>query len=295
MSAGSFLLKILPAQSFLKLRKLYHKILHLIYPKLSEEKFRQILNEKIGLKKGDVVFIHSSLENLNPGFSEFSLIDILLEIVGDQGTLVFPCWHFDYRAEDYLKKDELFDVKKSPTVMGFLPGLACRYEKSFRSLHPTSSCVAIGKYAEEITRDHHKTIYPCDENSPFCKIVNYFGKIIGLGVSTYNLSFVHSAEDIMKSEFPVKTRTDEVFEGKVRDYDGNIISVKTRAAHCQVKYNNIQRYVKKYIPAEICEDFKVNGTKYFKADASKLLEKMTQLAKQGITIYTSKAIERNEP
>ena len=294
MPAGRFLLKILSEKSFLKARKLYHKFLHCIYPKLSEKKFRQILTEKIGLKKGDVVFIHSSLENLNPGFSEFLIIDILLDIVGEEGTLVFPCWHFDYRAEDYLKKDELFDVKKSPTVMGFLPGLACRYEDAYRSLHPTSSCIAIGKYAQEITGDHHKTIYPCDENSPFCKIINYNGKIIGLGVSTYNLSFVHCAEDIMKYEFPVKTRTDEVFEGKVRDYNGNIISVKTKAAHSQVKYNTIQRYVKKHVPAEICEDFKVNGIKFFRADAAKLLEKMTELAKQDITIYTSKAIERNK-
>jgi len=294
MSLGSILLKILPENYFKKARKLYHRILHLLYPKLSKEKFRFILTDKLGVGKGDVVFIHSSLENLNPGFSEFSIIDILLDIVGAEGTLVFPCWHFDYRAEEYLKKDELFDVKKSPTVMGFLPGLACRYENSRRSLHPTNSCVAIGKYAEEITRHHHKTIYPCDENSPFYRIINYNGKIIGLGVSTYNLSFVHCAEDILKTGFPVKTRTDEVFEGKVRDYDGNIISVKTKAAHLQVRHNNIQRFVKKYIPAEICEDFKVNGTKFFRADAAKLLEKMMELAKQDITIYTSKAVERNK-
>ena len=294
MSVGSILLKVLPEKYFIKARRLYHKILHVFYPKLSEEKFRSILTSKLGLGKGDVVFIHSSLENLNPGFSEFSIIDTILDIVGDEGTLVFPCWHFDYRAEEYLKKDVLFDVKKSPTVMGFIPGLACRYENSRRSLHPTNSCVAIGKYAEEITQDHHKSIYPCDENSPFYRVINYGGKIIGLGVSTYNLSFVHCAEDIMKTEFPVKTRTDQVFEGRVRDYGGNMISVKTKAAHLQVKYNNIQRFVKKYIPAKICEDYKVNGTKFFRADAAKLLEKMIELAKKDITIYTSKAGERNQ-
>jgi aminoglycoside 3-N-acetyltransferase len=294
MSLGSILLKILPENYFLKARKLYHRILHLRYPKLSEEKFRSILTDMLGVGKGDVVFIHSSFENLNPGFSAFSIIDILLDIVGAEGTLVFPCWHFDYRAEEYLKNDELFDVQKSPTVMGFLPGLACRYENSRRSLHPTNSCIAIGKYAEEITRDHHKTIYPCDENSPFYRIINYHGKIIGLGVSTYNLSFVHCAEDIMKTDFPVKTRTDQVFEGVVRDYGGNIIHVKTKAAHVQVKHNNIQRFVKKYIPRQICYDFKINGTKFFKANAAKLLDKMMELAKQDVTIYTSKAVERNK-
>lgn len=294
MSLGSLLLKILPVKYFKKARRLYHGLLHILYPKLSEEKFRSILTDNLGLGKGDVVFIHSSLENLNLGFSEFSIIDIILDIVGDEGSLVFPCWHFDYRAEEYLTKNELFDVRKSPTVMGFLPGLACRYENSRRSLHPINSCVAIGKYAEEITQDHHKSIYPCDVNSPFYKVINYGGKIVGLGVSTYNLSFVHCAEDIMKTEFPVKTRTDKVFEGKVRDYDGTVISVKTKAANLQVKYNNIQRFVKKYIPAEICEDFKVNGTKFFRADAAKLLEKMIELARKDITIYTSKATERNK-
>ncbi len=288
MDVGRFLLKILPEDHFRRIRKIYHRFLFSVYPKLSEEDFRYILTKKLGITNGDVVFVHSSVENLNPGFSMYAIIDILLDIVGDEGTLVFPCWHFDYRAEDYLRKDEVFDVRKSLTVMGFLPWLACRYQDALRSLHPTNSCVAIGKYAEEITSEHHTSIYPCGEKSPFYKIVNYGGKIIGLGVSTYNLSFVHCVEDTMLSEFPVKTRTDEIFDGKVRDYSGNIITVKTKAAHQQIKYNNIQQFIKKHVSPDICQDFKVNGTKYFTADAKKLFVRMEELARQNITIYTSK-------
>ena len=290
MSIGSIVLKFLPVDEFKRIRKLYHKFKWLWYPKLSEEKFKLILTQDLGVREGSVVFIHSAIDNLNLDFPFYRVLPLLLETIGKEGTLVFPCWQLTERAEEYLKrKDALFDVKKTPTVLGIIPEFARRYPNAQRSLHPTSSVVAIGKYATEITKDHILSELPCDENSPLYKLIKYNSVIIGLGVSTYNLSFVHCIEDSMKKKFPIKTLTDEVFETRVRNKNGEIVIVKTKAAHVQIKHRNIQKYIKENIPPEICKDLYIHGAKYFTAKPKELFEKMGILADKGITIYTQEA------
>jgi aminoglycoside N3'-acetyltransferase len=293
MPLVEFLSRRLSPRVFGNLKWIYYKTFYLWHPRLTEKKFRQIVAHDLGVKNGSVVFIHSAVDKLNLAFPFHQILPILLEIVGDEGTLVFPCWQFDYRAEDYLKKNEIFDVRKTPTVMGILPEFARRYKNAQRSMYPTDSVVAIGKYAYEITYDHINSKLPSDEHSPFHKIMNYNGIIIGLGVSTYNLSFVHCVEDVMKNKFPVKTLTDEIFEARVRDPNGEIHIVKARAPHSQIKYREIEKYMKKNIPPDICRDMKINGVKYFTANSCELFKKMELLAYKGITIYTEEASVRN--
>jgi aminoglycoside 3-N-acetyltransferase len=294
MSAGKFLYRILSPEDFRKARKIYHSIMHWLYPKLTENKFREMLTHELGVKEGMTVFIHSAADNLNLAFPFYRILPILQETVGKDGTLAFPCWHFNYRAEEYLRKEEVFDVKRSPTVMGLLPELARRMKGAHRSLHPVNSVVAIGKHAFELTKDHINSVYPDDENSPFYRVLKFDGIIIGLGVSTGHLSFVHCIEDVMKEKFPLKTRTDEVYASLVRDETGNMIEVKTKAAHIQIQHRDIERYMRKHISSDICRDIKMNGTKFFVADARQLFDKMHELASQGITIYTEKAKLRNK-
>jgi aminoglycoside N3'-acetyltransferase len=294
MSAGKILLKILKPNNFRKARKFYLAFKHRLYPKLTEEQFSYLLRNRLGLKQGMTVFVHSAADNLNLAFPFYRVLPILQDVVGKEGTLLFPCWHFNYRAEEYLKKGGLFDVKRSPSVMGLLPELARRMKDARRSLHPVNSVVALGTHAEELTRDHINSVYPDDENSPFYRIVNYGGIIIGLGVSTEHMSFVHCVEDIMKERFPVKTRTDELYTSRVRDEKGSIMEVMVKAAHQQIRLRNIEAYIRKNIPPSICRDFRINGTKYFVADAANLFDKMHELALKGITIYTPKADIMNE-
>jgi aminoglycoside 3-N-acetyltransferase len=138
---------------------------------------------------------------LNIDFSPFKVLQILIDLVGPEGTLIFPAWHFNYRAEDYLKKENIFDVKLSPTVMGLLPELARRHSSAFRSAHPTTSIVAIGKYAKELTEDHEKSIYPCGEMSPYYKMMKYDAIIVGLGVTSHFVSFVHCPKMFFPKNF----------------------------------------------------------------------------------------------
>jgi aminoglycoside 3-N-acetyltransferase len=167
-----------------------------------------------------------------------------------------------------------------------LPEIARMEEDAFRSLHPTNSVVAIGKYARELTQYHQETIYPCGEKSPFYEITKYNGIIIGLGVSVDRLSFVHTVEDVMKEEFPLKTRTDKVYECRVIDKYGNSTLVKTLVASKEIKDRNVKRFMKLYIPKDICKHLTYKGVSFFMADSKRLFEEMVILVKEGKTIYS---------
>ncbi len=285
MLIQNLLKKYFPRSIYLKIKSNYRKLKFKLHRKISENEFKNILINQIGIKKGSMVFVHSSMDNLFLNFPYNKVIDILLEVVGEEGTLLFPTTHFHERAEEWVNRGEVFDVRKTPSAMGMISELARRKRNAVRSLHPTNSIVAIGKEAVALTNEHHLSVYPCGEQSPFYKLINYNALVIGLGVGTVNLSFVHTVEDVMKDKFPVTTRKSDVFSTKVKDYDGNIVNVNTLVGHPDTGPRDVEGFVKKYIPKDICIDFKYKGIKFFKANSKELFSQMVNLAEKGITIY----------
>lgn len=293
MGIKKLIFKVLPVGVFISLRTMYRRILKKIYKPLSEQDFKDILHDRLGVREGSVLFIHSSIDALNIQFSVYRLFEILLESVGDSGTLVFPAWHFTYRAEDYLAKDLVFDVKRSPSVLGLLSEIARRYPSAVRSIHPINSIVAIGRNADDIVGEHGESIYPCDESSPYYKMMKYKGIIIGIGVDTNFISFVHCPEDVLKSKFPIKTRLDKVYDAKVKMPDGSVKIVKTLVAHPQIKNNDITAFMNKYVNKSVCENFRIRGNRFFVAHSQELFDTMVALSKENKTIYSDKAVIRN--
>ena len=285
MIISKLLYKVVSKKSFSKIRYAYYTYRKSLYKPLSEERLRKLLTQRLGIKNGSVVFIHSSMDFINTEVPAERILEILLEIVGDEGTLVFPCWQFNYRAEDYFKKDKIFDIENSRTVMGVLPEIARQHPKALRSIHPINSILAIGKHAEELICDHHTSIYPCGEMSPYYKMMKYNAIIVGVGVSCHYLSFVHCPEDVLKEKFPLKTRTDEVFTGKVKLKDGEIITVNTLVAHANITNRNLPGFVRKYLNKSCFEQFTIRGSSFFRADSKSLFARIVELAETGITIY----------
>ena len=93
---------------------------------LSEAAFCRILTVELGLGCGDIVFVHSSIDRLNLAFPFFKVLGILRQIVGEQGTLLFPASQLTERPETWLAKGEVFDLRRSTTPMGIVPELARR-------------------------------------------------------------------------------------------------------------------------------------------------------------------------
>lgn len=283
---------LLPEKTFAYIKQRYRKLRFENSRKISEIEFRNILINNLGLRSGSVVFIHSSINNLLIDFPFSRILEILKDIVGSEGTLLFPTYQINIRAEEHLENDPVFNVKRSPTTMGLLPELARRMKNSNRSMHPFNSVTAIGKLSYELVHEHHMSIYPCGIKSPFYKITAYDGIIIGIGVTfQQSLSFIHCVEDILQDKFPVKTRAEKVYNARVIDHQNNEIIVKTLVPHQRIGYRDIKGYFNKHIPKAICTNKKIAGMDFFIAKSNELYVKMEELALKNITIYTSKAYE----
>src|ERR1041385_1000170 len=257
-------------------------------PVLTETQLSQILVDQLGVSKGDTVFVHSSIDQLNLGFPFYRVLTLMEELIGAGGTLLFPTYP-RLSSHEFLRRGEVFDIRKTPSYTGILSEVARRKANAIRSLHPTKSVCALGPAAEELTRDHHKSPYPYDACSPYYRITEFDGKIVGLGVSTANLSFVHCVDDALKQDFPVQPYHPQLFAATCIDAAGNKLIVETYAHDLKKMNHNIPRFMKTHVSSEACVDLNLGGMKFFRADARKLFDEMCGLAVTEKTIYPRSA------
>lgn len=253
-------------------------------PKLSKEDLENIFRNKLDLKSGDISFVHSSLDRLNLDFPSFQVLDILLDIVGPDGTLIFPTYP-KLTSYKFLKSGEIFDQRRTPSYMGILSEFARRHSKALRSLHPTKSVAAIGKHAEEITNSHHLSIYPYDKNSPYYKAYELNSKAIGIGIKTTFYSAVHVLDDLYLDKLPFNPYVDELFETKCRNKDKEELIVKTYAHDMNKMHFKLPKFFDSQIDKSICEDINIDGMEFFRADLTKTIDEMKKLLDKGISIY----------
>jgi len=165
---------------------------------------------EIGLNKGDVVLIRASLGavgRITGGAQTF--IDALLEVLGDEGTIV----SLAFTSGSFLqkpKKEEAFHRLKE-SYAGALPNEMIKRSDSFRSKHPLCSYVAIGKFAKEITEQHGHSS-PAYE--PIRKIIEYQGKnlLVGCVESSPGFTTTHLAEqDLGMLKIPIFSRFIKIY------------------------------------------------------------------------------------
>lgn len=255
-------------------------------PQLSRDELLSILRDKLNVKKGDTLFIHSSMRNLYLDFDKKEILGVLQEAVGEMGTLAFPCWQFNVRAEDYIREnDPVFDIRNSPSAMGKIPDELRQDPSASRSFHPTNSVVARGPNARRLTEGHETGIYPCGEQSPFFKLIELNAKIIGIGVTVDNLTFVHTVEDTSKGTFPIKTRNDEVYPCNCVDANGQIQVIRTLVASTAIQQRNVFGLFKQYVPSSMYRYCKVKNMDFFSLDAPAGFARLKELAGENKTIY----------
>jgi aminoglycoside N3'-acetyltransferase len=107
------------------------------------------LIERLGLGHGDSVLVSSDLRRIasraaknKERFKPDAFIDGLLEIIGAEGTLLFPTYNWDFR------KGVAFDWKTSPCMTGALGKAALARADFTRTVHPIYSFAVCGRDAE---------------------------------------------------------------------------------------------------------------------------------------------------
>ena len=255
---------------------------------------RDLIN--LDIIEGDCILLHSSLKSI--GYVEDgakTVIDALVEVISSSGTLVIPTYPvIGTMLNTCLKKDYIFDMKKTPTTIGAIPSAFLKYEGVIQSIHPTHSMSAIGKYAKMVTESHHIGNETYGKNSPWAKIVELNGKIIGIGISLAWHTIYHHVEDLMGDEFPIKVKLGQNYKIKCRTLQGALIEVEVNPLDSDVAKTRIEKnpFILRYF-TEIYENLglikyaKVGEANTWVVDAQKFCDVLIRLARLGITIYAT--------
>ncbi len=164
---------------------------------LTPGEFEGLLVE-LGVTPGATVVVHSSMDEIArrvPGMTPVRLVNLLQELLGSEGTLLMATFPFLGRQHDYLESHRSFDPRRTPSQVGLVTEIFRRMPGVIRSLHPTHSVAAWGKYAQDLTATHHLgTAF--GENSPLYKIQQVRGLVIGLGARLPRFSIMHVPEEL---------------------------------------------------------------------------------------------------
>jgi aminoglycoside 3-N-acetyltransferase len=184
---------------------------------ISEDRLRRRL-ASLGFVPGATVLLHSSMDAISyrvPTLNSAQLIALLQDMLGEEGTLLMPTLPFDGRQIDYARANKVFDVRRTPSRMGLLTEVFRRTPGVVRSLHPTHSVAAWGRRAEELVSEHHQgTAF--GERSPYFKLQEIGGVVMGLGVARYTV--IHVADEmeprahqylLSRDSFPMRVRVGE--------------------------------------------------------------------------------------
>lgn len=204
MTVESFIVivkKMLGIKDFSLLKKNIHKnIGKLIYHKRYTSDDLIFIMERMGMKKGSLVCIHSSMKEFyNYDGTVEELISKILESIGSEGTLMMPAFP-DYSL---LKEGYIFDLESDRTGAGYLAETFRKYPEVQRSINVLHSVCAIGPLAEYLLKDHHKGTDCWDTMSPWYRLCENDGLIFNLGMPrNYIGTFEHCVESILKYEHP---------------------------------------------------------------------------------------------
>lgn len=170
-----------------------------------------------GLQPGDTVLIHANciramvtLRRHGLPATPENVLRSLLQAVGENGTLLFPLFNFDFCS------GKPFDIRRTPSQMGALSEAARLFDGAVRTAHPIYSFAVIGKQAHLFQACQNRSGY--GEDSPFGLLRSLNGKIALLDVNDQGaMTFYHHIEEMNL----VNYRYFKDFSGQYFDNEGH--------------------------------------------------------------------------
>lgn len=249
--------------------------------------------KKIGIEKGDILLVHSSLSKI--GYVENGakdVVDALLEVVGENGHLLMPNSPNASFQLDYIQKLDFFDVAHSPSKLGVISEYFRLLPDAERSAHPTEPVSCIGPDCEYFVGHHFGNLTPYNKNSPFYRVAERQGKILYLGVTLDNAgTSLHTLEDAI-SDFKYPVYYPEEFEVKVRFENRTLRSMKTLVHNPeQSKKRKCDGLIPLFEEKGVLQKVKIGKANSLLVDAKGMFEVMLEeYQKNGVTMYTPKGI-----
>lgn len=175
--------------------------------------------DNLDIKKGDTIFISSDIKGLawesmehGEKFDADIFIDSILNKIGDDGTLIFPTYNWDFCS------GHCFDYYKTPCKTGVLGKKALKRKDFKRTKHPIYSCAVWGKDQEILCSIDFKSSFGSD--SIFAYMHKKKTKNILIDIDYKNcFTFAHYVEENVGG---VPYRYSKDFTGDYIDESGNV-------------------------------------------------------------------------
>ncbi len=171
--------------------------------------------KKVGIEAGDHIFVHSditvfgSLITTDRKYLLNSLVDSLKQVVGEDGTVIMPCFTYSFR------RNQVFDKEKTKSTVGVLTEFFRKSPGVERTGHPLFSCAVYGKN-KEFFLNVGKDSFGSD--SIFGRMQEKGGKILFLGAPFQRCTHIHYVEQF----YGIPYRYMETFKGETL-LDGKIV------------------------------------------------------------------------
>ena len=246
-------------------------------------KYKRLVNdfEKIGLKKGMVVMVHSSFKSL--GFDNGTpelVVKALKEVLTKEGTLLMPTLTYKTVSKD----NPYFSQCDTKSDVGMITETFRNMPETYRSINSIHSVAAWGMYAKEITENHIKDSITIGPNSPFKLMLKYDAKILMLGTGLKPNTFMHLVENENNLIYRTIKRR---FEVKIKTCDGEEFNK-------QVELPDMSNYEQRYDRVQkILDEKELNKGEVLKAetyliDANLLLKKTSNKLKEDKYYFVDK-------
>jgi aminoglycoside 3-N-acetyltransferase len=240
MSILDRLARALPPALKNRLKKSRNKLLFYYrerLPAVEKSALRQALY-KLGIRPGDVVFVHSSLDQMRAiRATPVQIIEILCEAVGTSGTIVMPTFPMTGTSQAYLEQHPVFDWRRTPSRAGLLTEIFRRMPGTERSLHPTHSVAARGAAAKWLTEGHERCEGPFDERSPFQKLFQMDALILSIGQFSA-MTFRHLADHLLQNKIPYAIYSDQPTNVRVIGKGGEAYDIFTKVHNPDLDCNH---------------------------------------------------------
>ena len=168
------------------------------------------------IQKGDCVYVVSDMLELAKVYKENGrrlvlddLIDKLQELVGEEGTLLFPAFNWDFC------KGITFDYKKTPGKTGALSKAALKRPDFARTAHPLYSFAVWGAKSAELLQNDSADAF--GYGTIFESLYHWNAKVLVIGVGALSgITYIHHVEQVVE----VPYRYNKEFTANYIDKDG---------------------------------------------------------------------------
>jgi aminoglycoside 3-N-acetyltransferase len=203
---------------------------------MSYIRLQEILHS-LGLKKGEILLVSSNIIRLlqtlkrNENISDPNfIIDILKNLIGDDGTLLFPTYNWDFC------KGALFDYYNTPSMTGSLSKIALQRRDFKRTKHPIYSFAVWGKYQDLLcSLDNADSFGP---GSPFDFLYQQHGKNLIIDVDYQHcFTFLHYVEESVGVTYRYIKEFKSIYIDECSKSSTKTYSMYVRALELETKNN----------------------------------------------------------